>query len=91
MGAGSGGTVRISGICSPSSLPEGPRGIPPADDRRPARRRRARRRRVASYVALTKPRIIELLLVTTVPVMFLAEGGVPSLWLVAGAPSSAAP
>jgi protoheme IX farnesyltransferase len=37
---------------------------------------------VASYVALTKPRIIELLLVTTVPVMFLAEGGVPSLWLV---------
>jgi protoheme IX farnesyltransferase len=40
------------------------------------------RRRVASYVALTKPRIIELLLVTTVPVMFLAEGGVPSLWLV---------
>jgi protoheme IX farnesyltransferase len=32
---------------------------------------------------LTKPRIIELLLVTTVPTMFLAEGGVPSLWLVA--------
>jgi protoheme IX farnesyltransferase len=31
---------------------------------------------------LTKPRIIELLLVTTVPVMFLAEQGVPSLWLV---------
>ena len=36
-----------------------------------------------SYLALTKPRVIELLLVTTVPVMFLAEGGVPSLWLVA--------
>ena len=35
-----------------------------------------------NYVALTKPRIIELLLVTTVPVMFLAEGGVPVLWLV---------
>lgn len=34
------------------------------------------------YVALTKPRIIELLLLTTVPVMFLAEQGVPSLWLV---------
>ncbi len=44
--------------------------------------RRDRRRRLGSYVALTKPRIIELLLVTTVPVMFLAEGGVPSLWLV---------
>ncbi len=38
---------------------------------------------VASYIALTKPRIVELLLLTTVPVMFLAEGGVPSLWLVA--------
>ncbi len=35
-----------------------------------------------AFVALTKPRIIELLLITTVPVMFLAEGGVPSLWLV---------
>ena len=32
-----------------------------------------------SYVALTKPRVIELLLVTTVPVMFLAAGGVPPL------------
>ena len=41
-----------------------------------------RRNRVAAYVALTKPRIIELLLVTTVPVMFLAQRGVPSLWLV---------
>ncbi|AWZ06591.1 MULTISPECIES: heme o synthase [unclassified Streptomyces] len=38
--------------------------------------------RVMAFVALTKPRIIELLLITTVPVMFLAEQGVPSLWLV---------
>jgi protoheme IX farnesyltransferase len=30
-------------------------------------------------VALTKPRVIELLLVTTVPVMFLAAGGFPPL------------
>ena len=37
---------------------------------------------VAAYVALTKPRIIELLLLTTVPVMFLAEQGVPGLWIV---------
>nr|WP_229661731.1 heme o synthase [Phycicoccus endophyticus] len=43
---------------------------------------RGGRRRVAAFVALTKPRIIELLLVTTVPVMFLAARGVPSLWLV---------
>ena len=41
------------------------------------------RHTLANYVALTKPRIIELLLVTTVPVMFLADGGVPPLWLVA--------
>ena len=37
---------------------------------------------VAAYVGLTKPRIIELLLLTTVPVMFLAQRGVPSLGLV---------
>jgi protoheme IX farnesyltransferase len=37
---------------------------------------------VAAYVGLMKPRIIELLLLTTVPVMFLAQRGVPSLGLV---------
>jgi heme o synthase len=37
---------------------------------------------VGDYVALTKPRIIELLLVTTVPTMIVAERGLPSLWLV---------
>lgn len=37
---------------------------------------------VAAYVALTKPRIIELLLVTTVPTMILAAGGWPGLGLV---------
>lgn len=37
---------------------------------------------VKAYVALMKPRIIELLLLTTVPVMFLAARDVPSLWLV---------
>ncbi|HYJ77475.1 MAG TPA: heme o synthase, partial [Actinomycetes bacterium] len=44
---------------------------------------RTARQVVSGYVALTKPRIIELLLVTTVPTMLLAEGGIPSLWLVA--------
>jgi protoheme IX farnesyltransferase len=33
-------------------------------------------------VALTKPRIIELLLVTTFPVMFLAQRGIPPVWLI---------
>ena len=35
-----------------------------------------------AYLALTKPRIIELLLVTTIPTMFLAAGGFPALALV---------
>jgi heme o synthase len=37
---------------------------------------------VSAYVALTKPRIIELLLVSTIPTMFVAERGVPGLWLM---------
>ena len=37
---------------------------------------------VGAYVALTKPRIIELLLITTVPTMILAERGWPATWLV---------
>ncbi|WP_375422981.1 heme o synthase [uncultured Friedmanniella sp.] len=37
---------------------------------------------LGAYVGLTKPRIIELLLVTTVPAMFLAARGVPQLSLV---------
>jgi protoheme IX farnesyltransferase len=36
-------------------------------------------RKIAAYVALTKPRVIELLLVTTAPVMVLAAGGVLDL------------
>lgn len=40
------------------------------------------RRRVRAYVTLTKPRIIELLLVTTVPAMFLASDGLPHLGLL---------
>jgi len=40
------------------------------------------RSRVAAYVALTKPRIIELLLVTTVPTQVVAARGLPSGWLV---------
>ena len=38
--------------------------------------------KVAAYVALTKPRIIELLLVTTVPSMIVAERGFPPMSLV---------
>jgi protoheme IX farnesyltransferase len=42
-----------------------------------------RRSKVAAYIALTKPRIIELLLITTVPTMIVAERGLPSLRLMA--------
>jgi len=51
----------------------------PATHSRPATRVGGRLR---AWVTLSKPRIIELLLVTTLPAMFLAQGGVPSLWLV---------
>lgn len=40
------------------------------------------RTRLAAYLALTKPRIIELLLVTTVPAMVVAQRGLPPVWLV---------
>ncbi|GGD26099.1 heme o synthase [Nocardioides daphniae] len=48
---------------------------------------------VAAYVGLTKPRVIELLLLTTVPVMFFAARGIPELdkvlWTVLGGALSA--
>lgn len=37
---------------------------------------------MSAYIALMKPRIIELLLITTVPAMVLAAGGWPGTWLV---------
>jgi protoheme IX farnesyltransferase len=40
------------------------------------------RRKLKAYVSLTKPRVVELLLVTTVPTMILAQNGIPNLWLV---------
>lgn len=40
------------------------------------------RRKARAYFALTKPRVIELLLVVTVPTMILAQQGLPNLWLV---------
>ena len=43
---------------------------------------RTKRDSVRAYVALTKPRIIELLLVTTVPAMVLAQRGIPSIGLI---------
>jgi protoheme IX farnesyltransferase len=39
-------------------------------------------RLLSAYYQLTKPRIVVLLLITTVPSMILAARGVPSLWLI---------
>jgi len=39
--------------------------------------------RIGAYVALTKPRIIELLLITTLPTMIMAQRGLPPVWLMA--------
>ncbi|NUT47275.1 MAG: UbiA family prenyltransferase, partial [Saccharothrix sp.] len=44
---------------------------------------RSPRQVVGAYVALTKPRVIELLLITTIPAMLLAARGLPPLWLIA--------
>ena len=41
------------------------------------------RARIGAYVELTKPRIIELLLITTVPSMIVAAAGWPGTWSVA--------
>jgi len=44
--------------------------------------RHAPRSKLGAYVALTKPRIIELLLITTIPTMIVADRGVPSAGLI---------
>jgi len=63
--------------------PRGVHGAQAAESPRTAPRREGGLRdRVGAYVALTKPRIIELLLVTTIPTMFLAADGLPSIALV---------
>ena len=43
---------------------------------------KGRRDQISAYIALTKPRIVELLLITTIPAMFLAARGVPSITLM---------
>lgn len=48
-----------------------------------SRRARPSSRTVGGYIALTKPRIIELLLVTTLPTMIAAHRGLPPVWLIA--------
>jgi protoheme IX farnesyltransferase len=69
----------VAPVDSGAQAPRGPNGILVT---RRSRADRAHRGRFASYIALTKPRIIELLLVTTLPSMILAAGGLPGWWVV---------
>ena len=43
---------------------------------------RTLKRTIKAYISLTKPRVVELLLVVTAPTMLLAERGIPNLWLI---------
>ena len=83
--------ARPTGLAaSPShvpTVPAPPLSLPPIEGESRLLVERSRpvrsvRRTLRAYLALTKPRIIELLLVTTVPAMMLAQGGVPPLTLV---------
>ncbi|MDQ4148471.1 MAG: heme o synthase [Actinomycetota bacterium] len=60
------------------------RALPVPEQGTPATRREESgvASRAKAYFMLTKPRIIELLLITTVPAMIVAEGGWPSPWLM---------
>ena len=62
-------------VNAPVNAAAGRPGPPPAVNRTP-------RAVAGALIALTKPRIIELLLVTTVPTMLLAQRGLPSVKLV---------
>ena len=58
-------------------------GALPGQDYVPAGGRRSARLIASSLLALTKPRIVVELLVTTVPAMLLARRGLPAAWLIA--------
>ncbi len=80
------------GRATPAAAPGAvPAAVPGAASAAP---RRSLRGTLRAYLALTKPRIIELLLITTLPVMFLAARGLPPLWpafatMIGGAASAA--
>jgi protoheme IX farnesyltransferase len=71
-------TAQVEPELSAASAPTVALNARPPTARRPA----PLAARVRAYVALTKPRIVELLLVTTVPAMLLADPSSPSLGLI---------
>ncbi len=64
--------------------PVAPLPTPSGDGQAPREgdRDRSLRETASAYFALTKPRIVVLLLITTVPAMVLAQRGIPSVWLI---------
>ena len=65
------GVIEVGGIGADADAAEEPEARPGSF-----------RETLQAYVRLTKPRIVVLLLITTVPAMILADGGVPSVWLI---------
>ena len=81
------GLVVVSYYTARTTAPAGLRGAGQGGSRddadAAAATPRTARESIGAYIALTKPRIIELLLVTTVPAMILAAHGIPRLDLIA--------
>jgi len=71
-------TSHVAGPAVPPVTDSGTGAVPSAGK---VRAKKARTTALA-YFHLTKPRVIELLLVTTLPAMILAAGEMPSLWLI---------
>ena len=81
--AGSGSTADADILCRVTHTPVAAlRAAAPGDEVPDPTQRRPLGGTIRAYVALTKPRIIELLLVTTLPAMVLAAGGLPNWWTV---------
>ncbi len=84
--------LRTAALGPCSAVPVGTVGRVTAVDPRPATvdgsisstvpRQRGVRDTVAAFVAITKPRVVELLLITTLPAMVLAERGIPPIGLI---------
>ncbi|MFW3168428.1 heme o synthase [Geodermatophilus sp. CPCC 206100] len=68
----------MPGGALPAHLRAGELAVTALSERPAAQQARRTSASIRNYVALTKPRIIELLLVTTLPAMMLASGGWPS-------------
>jgi protoheme IX farnesyltransferase len=69
----------MSALTGQEHAAEAVRSVPAGPPPQPVARRKAWLDVVRAYLALTKPRIVELLLITAVPTMFLAAHGVPKL------------